>query len=184
MKINFKRLRSGSPEFSKIKQLYVRAFPDDERAPFMMLVLKSRKKGVDFWSVSCDGQWAGMLYVVSWRDLSYIFYLAVDENQRGKGIGSAVLRSAQQLYSGRRLFLAIEEISESAPNYDERIHRKNFYLRNGFTELGHKIREGKVVFDLLGIGGDVAPHEYKSLIKSFAGSILTKLFTMEFVDNP
>ena len=182
MKLNFKRLRSGSPEFSKIRQLYNKAFPSDERAPFLLLVLNSRKKGVDFWSVSCDGRWAGMLYVVNYKDLSYLFYLAVDEEQRGNGIGSAVLRSAQKLYNGRRLFLAIEQLDENADNYEERVHRKNFYLRNGFSELGHKLREGKVIYEILGVGGEVSGAEYKALITGFAGSIITKLFTMEFVD--
>lgn len=182
MKINFKRLRSGSPEFSKVKQLYNKAFPAEERAPFLMLVLNSRKKSVDFWSVSCNGQWAGLLYVVNYRDLSYLFYLAVDEKLRGNGIGSAVLKSAQNLYSGRRLFLAIEQLDENAENYDERLRRKNFYIRNGFSELGHKLREGRVIYEILGIGGEVTAAEYKALITGFAGSIITKLFTMEFVD--
>ena len=182
MKINFTRLKSSSLDFPKIKQLYTRAFPDDERAPFMMLVLKSRKKGVDFWSVSCDGEWVGMLYIVSHRDLSYIFYLAVAEEYRGKGIGSAILRSARRYYSHRRLFLAIELLDESAPNYQERISRKGFYIRNGFEELHQKLREEKVIYEILGSGGQVSAKDYKSLMQNYAGSILSRLFTMEFVD--
>ena len=92
MKLNFTKLKPNSPDFRKVKQLYMRAFPDDERAPFLMLVLKAKKKGVDFWSISCDGQWAGMLYIVNHRDLSYVFYLAVSEELRGRGIGSATAK--------------------------------------------------------------------------------------------
>ena len=60
MKLNFTKLKPSSPDFRKIKQLYMRAFPSDERAPFLMLVLKAKKKNVDFWSVHRDGEWAGM----------------------------------------------------------------------------------------------------------------------------
>ncbi|WP_303788759.1 GNAT family N-acetyltransferase [Ruminococcus flavefaciens] len=183
MKLNFTRLRPGNADFRKVKQLYMRAFPDDERAPFLMLVLKAKKKGVDFWSVSCDGKWAGMLYIVSRRDLSYIFYLAVSEEYRGKGIGSAILKSAQQLYKGQRLFLAIEELDKNAENYSERVGRRRFYLRNGFEELHRKLREGSVIYEILGTGGDVKAHEYEALMKGYAGSILSRLFTMEFVDQ-
>ena len=91
MKLSFTKLKPNSPDFRSIKQLYMRAFPDEERAPFLMLVLKAKKKGVDFWSISCDGKWAGLLYIVNHRDLSYIFYLAVSEECRGRGIGSACL---------------------------------------------------------------------------------------------
>ena len=60
MKLNFTKLKPNSPDFRKVKQLYMRAFLDEERAPFLMLVLKAKKKGVDFWSISCDDQWAAM----------------------------------------------------------------------------------------------------------------------------
>lgn len=183
MKLNFTKLTPSHEDFRKVKQLYMRAFPDEERAPFLMLVLKAKKKGVDFWTVRCDGQWAGMLYIVSRRDLSYIFYLAVSEECRGQGIGSAILRSARKLYKGRRLFLAIEELDRDAENYAERMKRRGFYLRNGFTELHRKLREGKVTYEILGTGGDVEAKEYEELMKNYAGSILSKLFTMEFVDQ-
>ena len=182
MRINFTRLKPRSPDFRKIKQLYMRAFPDEERAPFLMLVLKAKKEGVDFWSISCNGEWAGMLYIVNDRDLSYIFYLAVSEEQRGKGIGSAILKAAGELYKGRRLFLAIEQLDENAENYEQRLSRRSFYLRNGFTELRRKLREGRVTYDILGTGGDVRASEYETLMKNYAGSILSKFFTMEFVD--
>ena len=182
MKLSFTKLKPNSPDFRSIKQLYMRAFPDEERAPFLMLVLKAKKKGVDFWSISCDGKWAGLLYIVNHRDLSYIFYLAVSEECRGRGIGSAVLRSARKIYKGRRLFLAIELLDENFDNYQQRVSRKDFYLRCGFSELHRKLREGDVIYEILGVGGDVKAADYEALMKSYAGSLLSKLFTMEFVD--
>lgn len=182
MRINFTKLKPQSPDFRKVRQLYMRAFPDEERAPFLMLVLKAKKKGVDFWSISCNGEWAGMLYIVNHRDLSYVFYLAVPEEQRGRGIGSAILRAARRIYKDRRLFLAIEQLDENAENYEQRLSRRSFYLRNGFTELHRRLREGSVTYDILGTGGDVKAAEYKALMKNYAGGILSNLFTMEFVD--
>jgi hypothetical protein len=61
--------------------------------------------------------------------------------------------------------------------------RRGFYLRNGFTELHRKLREGKVTYEILGTGGDVEAKEYEELMNNYAGSILSKLFTMEFVDQ-
>ena len=182
MKLNFTKLKSKSPDFRNVRQLYMRAFPDEERAPFLMLMLKAKKKGVDFWSVSCDGEWTGLLYIVNHRDLSYVFYIAVSEEFRGQGIGSAILRAAQKIYKGRRLFLAIEQLDENAENYGQRVDRRNFYLRNGFTELHRKLREGNVTYEILGTGGDVRAEEYEALMKNYAGCILSHLFTMEFVD--
>ena len=45
-----------------------------------------------------------------------------------------------------------------------------------------KLREGDVIYEILGVGGDVKAADYEALMKSYAGSLLSKLFTMEFVD--
>ena len=182
MKITFKRIKSGDPEIQKLKQLYIRAFPAEERAPFLLMLTRTHRRNIDFWSLHCNDEWAGMLYVINDRDLSYIFYLALTENMRGNGIGSAVLKAAHMHYKGRRLFLAIEQLEKSADNYSDRVRRRSFYLRNGFTAMGRKLQEGKVVYEILGSGGDVLPEEYRNMMKKYAGHILSKLFTMEFVD--
>lgn len=182
MKITFKRVKSGNPDIGKLKQLYMRAFPADERAPFLLLLIRTRRRNIDFWSLYHNDEWAGLLYVINERDLSYVFYLALTENMREKGIGSAVLQAAHMHYKGKRLFLAIEQLDKSADNYSDRVRRRSFYIRNGFNATGRKLQEGKVVYEILGCGGDVLPKEYRSMMKKFAGHILSKLFTMEFVD--
>lgn len=53
-----------------------------------------------------------MIYIINYLDLSYVFYFALDDSQRGQGIGSAVLREIRKLYSGRRFFLALEQLDK------------------------------------------------------------------------
>ena len=169
--------------YRKAKKLYQQAFPPEEQAPFLMLLWKSRKSDVDFWSIYAGNQWAGLLYVVNDGNLSYIFYFAVCPEFRGRGVGSQALQEAQSIYQGRKFFLAAEAIDEHAPNYDERVRRKNFYLRNGFADLHRHVQEGTVIFELLGIGGDVTAEDYQHLMMNYIGKFIFRNITLRVLDD-
>ncbi|MFT3951301.1 MAG: GNAT family N-acetyltransferase [Oscillospiraceae bacterium] len=181
MQIQLKPARRGTPDYKKMKRLYKQAFPAAERAPFWILSAKAKKENVDFWAIYADGTWVGLLYVVNHETLSYLFYFAVTAGERGKGYGSGALEAAKAQYAGRRLFLAIEQTVETAVNHDERVRRKAFYLRNGFTDLNLKLREASVVYDLLGIGGAVDADEYDRLMQRYLGGFFKKLVTMKIL---
>ena len=90
MSIELRKTKSRT-EFKKMKALYKSAFPAEERAPFRLLKAKANKENVDCLSIYNDGEWIGMLYTVSLRDLSYVFYFAVSDCCRNKGFGTAAL---------------------------------------------------------------------------------------------
>ena len=116
MSIELIRLNRKLPDYKSVKRLYKSAFPADEKAPFGLLMRKSKKDNVDFWAAYSNDKWIGLAYVLSYRDISYLFYLAIDDKARGNGFGSGVLGALKEKYKGRNLFLAIEEIDEKAEN--------------------------------------------------------------------
>lgn len=180
MNILLKKVSSRA-ERKQIRSLYRHAFPADERAPFRLLSRKANRGNVDWWSIYDGDTWVGFFYVMHYDDLSYVFYFAISEQCRGKGYGSRALRELKKKYAGRRIFLAIEQLEPTAENYAERVRRKQFYERNGFTDLHEKLREANVVYSLLGTGGTVQKEEYKTLIRNWGGSLLVKLVKMEIV---
>ncbi len=183
MKITLKRTDLFSADFGKIRKLYNTAFPADERAPMWLLAVKAYKKSVDFWSLYRDGKWFGMAYVLNEDDLSYLFYFAVSESERGKGLGSAALKSLKKKYEGRRLFLALEQLDENADNYPERLKRRNFYLKNGLKPINRTIRECKVVYNVMGVGGDVLPLEYEKMMRNYLGFLLCGMVSMDIKEK-
>ncbi|MBR1555092.1 MAG: GNAT family N-acetyltransferase [Oscillospiraceae bacterium] len=175
-------IRMKISDIQKAKILYEDAFPDDEKAPFPLLLVKQYLADVDFLSIYAGKQWAGFFYLVNHQNLSYIFYFAVRPELREKGIGSQALQRLQKFCQGRKLFLAIEPLDEHVTNYEERVSRKHFYLKNGFQELHRHVQEADVIYELLGIGGDVLPEEYQKLIGSFTGKILYRSIPMRILD--
>ena len=166
----------------RLRRLYLTAFPAEERAPFWMLRHRRSRETVDFWSIYADGTWAGELYIVHDGKLSYIFYFAVDDRQRGHGIGSLTLLALRRMYPDHRICLAIEQLDPDAPNYAERVRRKRFYERCGYVDLHSKVQEGSVVYLLLGTGGAVQAKEYAHLMQRYMGEAAMRHVTVGMVE--
>ncbi len=169
MLIHFQSLDAKSPDISKIKRLYHSAFPKNERAPFRRLVREVDGKSAQLLGIYNDTTWLGFFYIVNYNDLSYIFYFAIDDNQRNQGFGGIAIQTLIEQFTGRRLFLAAEQLDPHADNYAMRVRRHNFYTRNGLSDMHMKIQEAGVIYDVLGAGGAVTPEEYQTLMLSHLG---------------
>ena len=83
----------------------------------------------------------------------------------GQGVGSELLRQMRQQYAGKGVFLEIEQVTESAENYEERKRRKRFYLSNGMTELGVFVELFGVEMELLGFDCTLTFEEYHAFYR-------------------
>lgn len=167
----------------KLKKLYLTSFPAEERAPFFLMLHKTKKGRSDMIIATENGEFAGFVYMVCHLDMAYIFYLAIDESKRGKGLGGAVLEALKSKYCGKRIFLAREQLDSSSKNYAQRVSRRNFYCRCGFEDMPCKIKEGAVVYDVMGIGGKITSGDYDQLIKMWAGKMLLKIVDMKLIED-
>lgn len=163
--MELKRLdRQGEARFLA---LYHSAFPREERTPDWLILRGIRQDRAEAWDLTQDGTWLGLAYVVTHGDLAYLFYLAIDAPQRGKGYGTQAMAAIRERYKGR-LFLALEELDEAVENYPERLRRHAFYEACGLHDLPYRLQEGRMIYALMGTG-PVSPAEYKALIGGFLG---------------
>lgn len=170
-------------DYKAVKKLYLSAFPREERPPFFMLKSGVKKGSGDFF-VAKDGEiFVGFAYIVTHADLAYLFYFAIDGGLRGKGYGSAVLTELKEIYKGKRFFLAREMLEPDAENYSERVKRREFYLKNGFTDLPVKIKEASVTFDVMGVDCSVKKEEYDEMMTAFCGKLIRKLVDMRMIED-
>ncbi len=160
--------------WKKLKKLYIEAFPADERAPFYMLKANAKRGRGEMLAAYDNNELVGMAYIIGDTDLGYLFYFAIMPGLRGKGYGSKILSLLRDRYSGGRLFLAREQLDESADNYSQRLKRHEFYLKNGFTDLNATIQEADVVYDVMITSGEVSPQEYADLMLNWAGRFMCR----------
>ena len=169
-------------EYGRCKALFTEAFPPEERLPFFLVNGAARRGRADFWCLYEAEKWVGIAYVICHKDLAYLFYFAIDAEQRGGGHGSAALAELKRQYAGRRLFLAIEQLDPAAENYAQRLSRHAFYERCGFHDIPHKLKEATVIYSLMGTGGAVQPEEYIELFDAFLGRFIRRLIDTRLME--
>ena len=167
--IRFEKIDENTKNLEDIKQLYMDAFPFDERIPFYIMILVGNDRGVEFLSIYDDDTWLGFIHTLVGEKLSYIFYFAIDGGLRQSGYGSKIIREYKKIHP--KLSLAIEPIEEDSDNIKQRKKRLAFYEKNGFETLDTKVVEMGVEFELMGAKGmEIKESDYKSLVKKFFDS--------------
>ena len=162
-------------DFKKAKRLYREAFPIDERMPYFMLKHFANTEKCDFFKMDDNG-FAGLMFVVYYEDIVYIFFLAVVPEARGRGYGTKALDEAKRLFSGKRLILNMEEVDEKYDNLKQRVKREKFYKSNGFETSDYKTSEKNIVYEMMHYGKDVSFEEYSRLIQSLFGKAIFNIF--------
>ena len=167
--IRFEKIDENTKNLEDIKQLYMDAFPFEERIPFYIMVSVGNDRGVEFLSIYDDDTWLGFIHTLVGEKLSYIFYFAIDGGLRQSGYGSKIIREYKKIHP--KLSLAIEPIEEDSDNIKQRKKRLAFYEKNGFETLDTRVVEMGVEFELMGARGmEIKESDYKSLVKKFFDS--------------
>ncbi|MGN1182575.1 MAG: GNAT family N-acetyltransferase [Faecalibacillus sp.] len=165
-------------DFDKIDQLYHKAFPDNERAPIQLLIQKANEGKGEFLGIYDEKKWIGLVYVITYQELSYVFYLAIDSSCRGHGYGSAVLQQIKNRYD-HTIMLCIEEVKPQYDNYEQRVQRKKFYFKNGFKEMDFYFTEAHVRYEMLYDGKKISSHYFDELMLYYAGEEYRKVRDFE-----
>ena len=152
----------GIIQHMRLKRLYRRAFPIEERKPFSIIMKMQRLEKSDVWYFEEGGAFLGLATTINGADRILIDYFAVSEKERGKGNGRKMLKALIDHYSPKGVFLEIEIPYEDSKNYQERIRRKSFYLGVGLVEMGTRAKLFGVDMELLGTGFSMTFDEYRS----------------------
>ncbi len=130
-----------------IELLFVSAFPKNERPPadifFRDFVDSTKSALFGFYD---ENTFVGFASVILYKDICYIFFLAVSSEQGNKGYGSKILAEIKAKYKNKVILLCYEEVGERYPDNEMRIRRMNFYKRNGFVDNPLKTDEFGVIF--------------------------------------
>ena len=78
----------------RARDLYLEAFPEEERFPFDVLTGLTADPDCRFLWMDVDGSFKGIAYVILTDDLLFLLYLAVTPGDRDCGLGSDALWQA------------------------------------------------------------------------------------------
>jgi len=160
---------AGLTEWIKIYGLYRNAFPVSERKPFSIIRSMQKKGKTDVWYFEKDRSFAGFTSTINGSGLILLDYLAVSKKKRGRGFGTEMLKLLREQYAGNGVFVEIECLCDNAPNAEERIRRKQFYLSCGMSELNVSACVFGVDMELLGWDCTMNFEEYRSFYRDNYG---------------
>ncbi len=172
MSLILERVSKKHRDIDKIKNLFNNAFPPKGKIPLWYLLYRTKLNCTEFLAIYDDDIFVGFTYVTTDNDLTLILFLAIDSNIRGKGYGTKVLDAIKKRYISNRIILEIETIDKKAKNYEQRVKRKKFYIKNGYRDAEISINLLGDIYDMLILGEKVDIEEYYLLIKKFIGRIL------------
>lgn len=147
-------------DWFKIYTLYKKAFPISERKPFALIFNTFHKGNTDVWYIHDNHTFIGLAITMNDQDLVLLDYFAIHENYRNQGYGTNALNKLNDLYHNQRLFIEIETTLEPSENQNERLKRKEFYLRNGMKELNIQANVFGVNMELLGFKENITFEDY------------------------
>ena len=159
-----------------IEPLFISAFPSDERPPSDIYFANFKNEGPAYLYGFYDkGSFVGFASVILYKDICYIFFLAVSPDQRNKGYGSHILSLVKEMYKERVILLCYEEVDNNYKDYEMRLKRANFYKRNGFVDNPLKTNEFGVIFQTAYYGSHtVSFKDYQAIFKTGFGPFTLK----------
>ena len=162
MTITTKSIKNA-PNKGKIKNLYLTAFPKEERLPWWLMRYWPNLKRSQLTAYYDGETFCGFTFTATEGDVLYVMFFAVDSAVRGQGYGSGILNHMRQTNPGKTILLNVELLDERAPNYDERVRRMAFYEKNGFCDTDYNIREVGGVFRVLSSTGKMDKNAYQKV---------------------
>ena len=169
-------------DYQNIKKVFLTAFPKEECPPFFLMKRKAQKRKGMLLLIEEEKQFLGFFYIIISKDLVYLAFFAMSEENRNHGYGSKALAQLKQRYEGKRILIACEKLDPSAKNYAIRVHRHNFYCRNGFIDLPCEIIEAKIHYDAMSTG-PVQPEEYDRIINEWGSTWMTHFIGLQMVNT-
>ena len=157
MELTVKKVKLNSRD---IRKIYCDAFPKKDRMAFPLMIAMSKLWNTEFLSFYDGDTAVGMIYLAKNHGLVFIMFLAVDEKIRSKGYGSKILRYIRNRYASRKIIVSIEPCEEAAPDLDVRKKRKQFYLRNGYSETGYRMKLNGTEQEILISGNEFRKAEF------------------------
>ena len=170
--LRYEAITTRHADIAAIKNLYFSSFSEAEQAPFWFIVRRAKVKDINFRAYYDGEVFAGFAYFVAASDLTYLGFIAINPDSRSKGYGSQIMAHIENCHPKNRIILCIEKVDEDAENNRQRIRRRDFYLKNGYSSSGLIVEEKGEDFELLVKGGSCSKEDFYMAIKKFAGPLI------------
>ena len=150
-----------------VENLYQNAFPDTERKPFEMILELEKQGKSDVFSIDNENnQFLGLAITLYDDNVIILDYFAINPEYRGKGIGGKAIDILKNKFKDKKFLLEIETTDIISADIQNRIRRKNFYLRHGLKAMPYKVNLLGEIMEIMTFNCEVTFEEYHSVFEN------------------
>lgn len=168
-------LNENQKPWKEIKEIYFEAFPKSERKPFFAIRHSVKNGKAQLLTAMENGILQGFVMAIPYKDMIMVDYLAVSSKIRSQGTGSKIMQEVCRRFSDKKVILLIERLDDSAENKEQRIARRKFYFKNGFTSSDIYITGHSGNMEILNYGGTVSTQKYMDLQQYALGKLMFRM---------
>ena len=166
MELHTEYITENSRYWEGVNRLAKEAFPPEEYLAPQALVKMAETDHIDFLALSGQDACIGFMAVKIYKDLAYLFFLAIDSNCRSKGYGSRAIETLKAEYPGKKQVVDFEMLDDTAANFEQREKRRKFYLRNGYRETGLFLSYLGVDYEVFCMDEEFEPEVFKAMMRT------------------
>ena len=174
--MKLERISSGSPEVEELDRINKASFPENEYVDIRYL-FECSGRGV--FVLRDEGVPAGFIVVYEKGEYVYICFFAVAPEKRSRGLGSAALKALAKEFDGKCVVADIEAPGSEFENDVQRLRRREFYIRNGFSSTGWFMYYMETEFEVMSAGAPFDMAGFRELlaeITAFAPDFQPKIY--------
>lgn len=164
MKLNIEHITESNRFWNQVNELAKEAFPPKEYLSPSTLVEMAKADNFDFWALSDKDSFVGFMVVQTYKNLAYLFFLAIDSSCRSKGYGTSAIETLKATYPSKKHIVDFEMLDETSDNNEQRAKRREFYLRNGYKETGLFLSYLGVDYEVFCLDDDFEPELFKEMM--------------------
>ena len=164
-----KVIKFNKKYYKQVNKIYKESFPKEER--YISLNKMIKNKDTELYCLINKEEVYGIIYLIKYKEMIFILYLAINPEIRSEGYGSYLLKWCLNKYNEKDIYLNIDEIKENKKDYETRKKREKFYLKNGFYMTDYISKENTQNFNILCNHKIIKIEDYMELDK-FVAQIL------------
>lgn len=166
MRLNTEPITKTSRFWKEVNVLAKKAFPPEEYLAPAELAAMAEGENFDFLALKDGDSFVGFMAVLTYENLAYLFFLAIDSACRSKGYGSRAIETLRAEYPAKKHVVDFEMLDASAANSLQREKRRRFYLQNGYRETGFFLSYLGVDYEVFCMDDDFDPEVFKAMMKT------------------
>lgn len=152
--------------YNQVSEIYEKSFPIEER--YITLDRMIKQENTELYCLVNEEDVLGFVYLIYYGNMIFILYLAVNTTNRSNGYGSYILKWCLNKYMDKKIYLNIEEVKKDVKDYETRLKRLKFYLKNNFFITNYISQEETESFNILSNNKEIDIEQYKELDKYIA----------------